>query len=100
MAFVPVERRRYRRSVFPSTIEYEIRTEATGDTFKGVAVNISESGLCLYTSNVLKEGQEIAIISVLPVPSRNAAVRWTRSLNDDICKVGLTFVKEGLSANF
>ncbi len=100
MAFVPVERRRYRRSVFPSTIEYEIKTEATAGTFKGAAVNISESGMCIYTSDVLKEGQEIVIISVLPVPSRNAAVRWTKSLNDDLCKVGLKFVKEGLAANF
>jgi c-di-GMP-binding flagellar brake protein YcgR len=99
MAFVPVERRRYRRSVFPSTIEYEIKTQATGGTLKGVAVNISESGLCLYTSNVLREGLEIAIISVLPVPSRNAAVRWTKSLNEDLCKAGLMFVKEGLHVN-
>ncbi|MEJ2684208.1 MAG: PilZ domain-containing protein [Candidatus Sulfobium sp.] len=93
MAYVPVERRRYRRSIFPSTIEYGIKTEVTGETFKGVAVNISESGLCLYTSSVLNEGQEISIMSVLPVPSRTAAVRWSKSLNADVCKVGLMFVK-------
>jgi PilZ domain len=93
MAFIPAERRRYRRSIFPSTIEYEIRAQASGEKFKGVAVNISESGLCLYTSDVLEEGQEIAIKSVLPVPSRAASVRWIKSLNEDLCKVGLMFVK-------
>lgn len=93
MTDVPVERRRYRRSIFPSTIEYEIKAEGRGETFKGVAVNISESGLCLYTSGVLKEGQEIAIMSVLPVSSRTAAVRWSKILNTDVCKIGLMFVK-------
>lgn len=92
MEFVPEERRRYRRTIFPSTIEYGMKEEATGESFKGVAVNISESGLCLYTSNVLKEGQVIAIMSVLPVSSRVASVRWIRSVNDDVCKVGLMFV--------
>ena len=89
----PRERRRDRRTIFPSTIEYGMKAAATGETFKGVAVNISESGLCLYTSSFLKEGQEIAIMSALPVSSRVASVRWTRSVNDDVCKVGLMFVE-------
>lgn len=93
MASVPAERREYRRCVFPSTLEYVMKPEAGGRTFKGVALNISESGICIYTSNELEEGQVVSIISVLPVPSRKAVVRWTRSLNEDVCKAGLMFVK-------
>jgi hypothetical protein len=71
-----------------------MKGEVPGGKFKGVAVNLSESGLYLYTSNVLREGQKVEIMSVLTVPSRTAAVRWTRNLNEDVCKAGLMFVTD------
>lgn len=93
MSFPEKEKRRDRRSIFPSTIEYTMGPHSSDESFKGVTVNISNSGFCFYTSNPIGEGQEIIIRSDLPVSYRKATVRWTKRLNDEAYKAGLMFVR-------
>jgi hypothetical protein len=92
MSFFTKEKRKDRRSIFPSTIEYTVGPHSGDESFKCVTVNISNSGLCFYTPNPLSEGQEILIRSDLPVSYRKATVRWIKRLNDEAYKTGLMFV--------
>lgn len=87
------EQRKDDRKDYPHEIEYVIDPHTTYEIFKAVAVDISKSGLCIYTSTPLNEGQEITIRSILPVDSQIAVVRWIEKLNDFYYKVGLQFVK-------
>jgi hypothetical protein len=89
MAF---DQRREERYGFPYTIEYVLNPSATDEIFEGVAINISKSGLCLYTHNILREGQEITIKSIMPITSQNATVKWIEKIDHIYYKVGLVFV--------
>jgi len=89
MAFEP---RKEERQEYPYEIEYVTDPLTTYEIFKAVAVNISNSGLCLYTSTPLTEGQEITIKSTIPAPSQIAVVRWIEKLNNFYYKVGLQFI--------
>ena len=85
------DQRKEERFEYPHEIEYVVDPLTTYEVFKAVAINISNSGLCLYTSTPLNEGQQITIKSTLPVHSQTAIVRWIQKLNDFYYKVGLTF---------
>ncbi len=93
MSFFTKEKRKDRRSIFPSTIEYTLDPASGEESFKGVTVNISNSGLCFYATSPMGEGQEILIRSNLPVIYRKATVRWIKQLNEEAYKTGLMFVK-------
>ena len=89
MSFTP---RKDDRKDYPHEIEFVTDPLTTYEVFKAVAVNISKSGLCIYTSIPLSEGQEITIKSEIPADSQTAIVRWIQKLNDFYYKVGLKFV--------
>ena len=87
------EKRTDIRYEFPSTLEYELIPEKTGEVFKGLTVNISSSGLCLYVYDSLGEGQEIAIKKcVLPFPCQRAVVRWIKKIDEDVYMSGVRFL--------
>ena len=86
------DQRKDERFDLPCDIEYVLNPLATDEIFAGVAINISTSGICLLVSNTLYIGQEITIISVLPIPSQTATVRWIEKHEEDHYKVGLEFV--------
>jgi len=86
-----VERRRDIRQPYPRVIEYSA-TPASDETLKGVAVNISNSGLALYIFGQLIQGQEIHIRSFIPVDYRKASVRWVREIDEGILQAGFMFV--------
>ncbi len=93
MSFNNIERRRHLRYNFPSTIEYVLEPETTGEIFKGIIINISNCGLCLCISSPLSDGQEVTIKSILPIAYRTASVRWIKKLDDNFYKVGLMCFK-------
>ncbi len=64
----------------------------TDEIFEGIIDNISESGLCLITSKLLDQGQEIIIRSLIYLPSQTAAVCWIKPHDDVSYKVGLKFI--------
>ena len=89
------DRRMQERHIFSDSdmteIEYVLDPFTDFDVFKGFIINTSESGLCLLTSNKLKEGEEITIKSMINAPSQTAVVQWTEKYDDDYYKVGLIF---------
>jgi hypothetical protein len=87
------DKREHRRQDFSySVVEYVLNPENTHETFIGFTLNVSNSGLCLYTPKPLKEGQKIIIKGNLPTPSKNAMVRWIEKYDDVFYKVGLVFI--------
>lgn len=83
------EKRRHPRYDFPSTIEYGVNPDVEGQIYKGVTINISDSGLCLYVSTPLSEGEELTIKSALPVTYHTATVCWVQKVDEDFYKTGL-----------
>ena len=85
------ERRKDVRQPYPRIIEYSL-TPASNEKLRGVAVNISNSGLALYIFSHLIQGQEILIRSLMPVDYRKASVRWLREIDEGILQAGFMFV--------
>ena len=62
--------------------------------FDCFTANISQSGVCLLTTEALKNGQEIKISNhILPSP-RTAAVRWSKEYNSLYYSYGLEFLEQ------
>ena len=79
------------RYAFPKTIEYT--TGPDSGQHKGVIINISKSGICLYMYETHGKGQTITIKSNLPVEPRTAAIRWVKEVSDGFYQTGLQFVQ-------
>lgn len=92
MSLNTIERRRDERYPFASQIEYSMRPYASGEGLKGVTIDISNLGLCMYALNPVDTGQEITIKTTLPVSWRSATVRWFEKIDNDFYKAGLSFV--------
>jgi len=56
---------------------------------RGVIINISNSGLCIFSPDPLPKGQEITIKAPLPLMDERFVVRWSNKLLDDFFMVGL-----------
>ncbi len=86
------DNRRHRRQDFSyAVVEYVLNSNSTHETFIGFTLNVSISGLCLYTPKLLAEGQEITIKSTIPTSSNAAMVKWIEKYDDVFYKVGLVF---------
>jgi hypothetical protein len=81
--------RRYKRKQKMDTIEYVIEPLTTNETFDGVLVNVSDSGLCILTNDPLSKGQQIRITADGHAINKSAVVRWIEKYNDLYYKVGL-----------
>ena len=86
-----LNRRKHIRYECEREIQY-IMKERAGKSFKGLIVNISDSGMGLFVFNPLHEGQEIAIKSDEKSLDRQGIVRRCQEMGEDIYKVGLEFI--------
>ncbi len=59
----------------------------------GATVNVSDSGMCVVTSNHLREGECITIEDELALLSHKATVRWVKNFQQNFCKAGLMFIE-------
>jgi hypothetical protein len=85
--------RRDTRYDYPATIEYVMGSPADDEVIhKGVANNLSSTGLGMYIFDPLPNGQQIIIKTALPVDSRTAAVCWTRKEDEHFYRSGLKFI--------
>jgi len=85
--------RKYPRYDYPSTIEYALGSQADDEVVrKGVTIDLSTMGLCMYIFDPLPQGQKIIIKSALPVDSRTAVIRWTRNEESSLYRSGLMFI--------
>ncbi len=89
-----MDQRKYQRNDFSYTVvEYVLHPDTTYEIYIGLTLNLSGSGLCLYTPKLLKEGQVIIIKSTIPQLSQKATVCWIEKYDSFYYKVGLEFVK-------
>ncbi len=84
-----IERRKEPRHPYFSSIKFASRSEKGEEILIGTTINISNSGLCIYSYVRLEVGQEIIILSAFPNRHRTYTVRWVNRLLDDFFMVGL-----------
>ena len=84
--------RRHQRQIYVSAFAYRLSSRSS-EIFFGVTSNISNSGMCIYSDAVPKEGESIEFRSSLPIPSTKATVKWIRKDVDNLYKMGLMFVE-------
>jgi hypothetical protein len=81
------------RFPFLKTIGYACDTDNTAALFKGITINISKSGMCMYMyeSPCVAPNSKITIKSELPVNYRTGTIRWIARVDDGFYKAGLIF---------
>lgn len=87
------DQRRQERFDISCRIEYLADSIASDTTSDGIAINVSNYGLCLLTSHPLQEGQTITIknIFTIPLPAESATVVWVEKYDALYYKIGLAF---------
>jgi CheY-like chemotaxis protein len=87
-----VERRRHPRYIHSDSIEFCFDPSGAGTTHHGISLDISDSGIGLYTLTPLYEKQNITFKTTLPVPSQKATVMWVQKQSQDSYRAGLRFL--------
>lgn len=85
------EKRSTERYDYAARIEYVLDSHEPARIFKAVIINISESGMGIYTFWPFQAGQEIVIKSLLPVGPRRATICWIKQEQQSMYKMGLKF---------
>ncbi len=81
------------RTVSLDTIHFSIGNDYHGKLRLGTTINISDTGMCLYTLNRLRKGDSILIKDDASFPFRKATVRWVKNFGKNFCKAGLMFIE-------
>ncbi len=79
-----------RRLLF-APIEFTKDPSENGQTMKGIAVNLCDGGMRVYSYCPLSEGDRISVKSPLPTPHQRFIVQWIEELLDGFFVVGLIF---------
>jgi hypothetical protein len=87
-----VDKRRHRRSDTIRAVQYVTTHVRKDEIFDGVVSNLSESGLCLLTTNPLSEGQNITIRNRIQANFQTATVRWITKYRGLYYMAGLEFM--------
>jgi c-di-GMP-binding flagellar brake protein YcgR len=87
------DRRSGERYPFLKTVRYACISDGSVDEFKGVTIDISNAGLCMYifAGGCVREGVRVEIKDDLPVSSQTATVRWIQQMDHDLYRAGLQF---------
>jgi hypothetical protein len=95
VSFDNVNTRRHPRYLYSDNIEFSVDYSTAGTRLRGISVNISDSGIGLYTFKPIYAGQTITVETALPVPYRKAIVIWVQKRYEVLYKVGLKFTSGG-----
>ncbi len=93
MYFDGVERRIHKRRPHADSIEFCLIPSDLTTTLRGISIDISDSGMCLYTFTPINTGQNIVINNFLPVPYQKATVRWVKKHTEELYRVGIMFIE-------
>jgi hypothetical protein len=92
VSFDNVNTRRHPRRLYSDNIEFCLDYSSAGTRLHGISVNISDSGIGLYTFTPIYVGQAITVETALPVPYQKATVIWVQKRAEDLYRVGLKFM--------
>jgi hypothetical protein len=87
------QRKQQRKDFSYGILEYALNHNNNCETHIGFTLNLSDSGICLYTAKYLHEGQEIVIKSKFPAGSKKATICWVEKYDSFFYKMGLKFSK-------
>ena len=91
MSFSFERREHFRHEGFETRkIEYTLGILDT-ETFEGLVINTSDTGLCLLISNPLNIGQEIMVQDEIYGSYKTVTVKWIEKVDEKQYKVGLIF---------
>jgi hypothetical protein len=85
------ESRKYLRNNISYFTSYSLDSSLEKNVNNSVITNISKSGICLLTPEVLNKGENILIKCKINSPAKKATVRWSKKYRDCHCRVGLEF---------
>ena len=68
-------------------VEY-LLSEHSDETFQGLAINISKSGLCLHLYHTLDKGASIILKSSLGNSCQKAILQWIDKMESGLYKAG------------
>lgn len=70
---------------------YDVKAEAMPSQ-NGLMCNVSSTGACIYTQECFNEGSELKLFSPAIGLPKKAVVRWCKSVDAKLFKMGLSFV--------
>ncbi len=92
MASQVIEKRKYKRHDFFTSIEYSLFLEKTDRLSMGCIMNTGGPGACMYLYRPIIEGQKIEIKrSIFPSLCGTVTVRWVKKIKEDIYVAGLRY---------
>ena len=91
MSFDSFSTRIHPRYLYSDNIEFSVDYSTAGTRLRGISVNISDSGIGIYTFKPIYAGETITVETALPVPYKKATVMWVQKRREDLYKVGLKF---------
>lgn len=90
MPFNEIERRRHPRHAYCEKIEFCLISHSL-KMLLGAPIDISDSGMCIYTFDELVVGDSLEMRNALPVPYLKATVRWVKDYSGNYYKAGIMF---------
>ena len=85
------ELRRHRRNNYLGTVHFCLNPHPDGRVLIGSGIDVSDSGMSMFSSYPFKKGQGIVFRSRLPVLHQRATVKWVKELKENWYQVGLEF---------
>jgi hypothetical protein len=73
-------------------MEFRLDNSGAAARLHAISVNISDSGIGIFTFAPVYKGQTVTFETTLPVPYQKAAVMWVQKRGEDFYKVGLNFI--------
>lgn len=92
MSHIYHENRKQKRFSYTDLIYISTNDNTYEREQRAIAVDLSDSGIGIFTFNKLDKGQEITIQSKMPVSNNKAVVRWTKRYTNNFFMSGLIFV--------
>ncbi|MEW6109690.1 MAG: PilZ domain-containing protein [Nitrospirota bacterium] len=89
MSYNDNEKRKNPRHNCLFRISYIVNDKNTEEIFHGHILNISESGICMFTTNILNKDEKITIKNNLPISYNSGNVRWVKKFGSNIFKSGV-----------
>jgi len=91
MSFDGIERRKHPRRAYCEKIQFCQISRFPNKLFPGASVDISDSGMRIYTLDKLVVGDSLEIKTALPVPFLKATVKWVEDCAGVYYKAGIMF---------
>ena len=92
MQFNGLEKRRHPRHKYHEIMECRLNLPISAKIIVCPSVDLSESGVCVYTSHRLNEGDPVEISNFRADCHKKAVVKWVNKRDEGFYKTGFMFL--------